>query len=200
MKKLLVLLALSALMASAAFAQADPDPDGISVYFDLEATQTCTVTTANFEQVFAYLMITNPSRGGVSGWEVNVTTTGGFTAPSWATEAGADLGGDASGAFQEFFVGIGPSPLALMGSVVHVATFSCYVFSPADVVEFFIEPYTTSSIPENPAPCYTDPIEVGIIVPLQVASGSYELPVAQVNACTVVETEARSWGGVKALF
>ncbi len=198
MKKLLVLLALSALMASAAFAQADPDPDGISVYFDLAGEQTCFDSIAPFELVNANLLITNPSRGGVSGWECNVTATG-FTAPGWTLVAGADLGGAAAGAFQEFFVGIGPGDLALMGAeTVLVATFEGYVMDPAGVCEFFVGPYTTPSVPG--APAYTDPIDVGIIVPLQVASGNYDLAVAQVNTCTVVETEAQSWGGVKALF
>ena len=59
-------------LASCAFAQIDPDPDGIGIYFDLEATQV-SATVEVGEAVTGYLIATNPSQeGGLAAWVATV--------------------------------------------------------------------------------------------------------------------------------
>jgi hypothetical protein len=55
-------------------AQIDPDPDGIGVYFDLEATQVVAMAEES-EFVTASLFATNISQqGGVVFWDANTPT------------------------------------------------------------------------------------------------------------------------------
>ncbi len=60
------------LVANASIAQVDPDPDGIGVYFDVEATLVST-TAVTGEYVQAYLIGTNLSQSGdIDYWEAMV--------------------------------------------------------------------------------------------------------------------------------
>jgi len=198
MKKLLAMLAV-ALLASGALAQVDPDPDGMGVYFDTAGTMFCTSTAAPFEQITAYLLITNPSAtSGGSGWEAWVTVEGGVVAPSWTLAAGLDV--DPSD--QGFQVGIGTGGLALpYGETVVVATYSAFVQVPDAVVNFYVEGVPGStSFPSSPG--YAAGNDAGDLRPLQVSSGTgMGLPVASVNGdCGVVANEDLTFSNVKALF
>lgn len=193
MKKLLVLLALSALMATAAFAQADTDPNGIGVYFDLEATQVCT-TAGAYQPVDAYLILTNLTAGGVGGFECSMDV-GGFAFGSWTLTAGTN--GDQLSA--GFYVGIGTGSNALTGDNVMVAHYNGVLPTPETIGTFTLSPYPIPSIPG--VMCYSNPLDAGDLIPLQVSVGSYELPAAMVNGpCGVVPSDPQSWGSVKALF
>ncbi len=99
MKKLNVLLSIFVLLLAAnAFAQLDPDLDGIGIYFDAEATLTCAYTSVPFESVTAYLCITNPTDAtGVSGWEATIVSAGPAVAPAWTLASGLDVDASADG-------------------------------------------------------------------------------------------------------
>jgi len=96
MKTLIIALTCLAI-ASTAFAQVDPDPDMIGVYFDLGATNNCLQISPHMP-FFAYVIITNPTGVQVGGVEFGynlVNTSGPGTLFRLATilPAGAvDLG------------------------------------------------------------------------------------------------------------
>ena len=77
MKKLIVLL-LTGLMATSAFAVIDPDNDMLGVYFDLNADSNCLDIGPSIP-FFVYVMITNPTAPQVRGLEFgySITNTGG---------------------------------------------------------------------------------------------------------------------------
>ncbi|HPF34120.1 MAG TPA: hypothetical protein P5571_02615 [Candidatus Krumholzibacteria bacterium] len=198
MKKLLAFMAV-ALLASGAMAQIDPDADGMGVYFDMGATEVCASTVAPFQQIVAYLCITNPSASaGVSGWEAYVTVTGGVVAGAWTLSAGLDVDPSAEG----FQVGIGTGGLALPAAPsVVLATYSAFVQAAGGEVAFYCEgvPGSTSF---DGTPGYAGGSDAGDLRACQVSSGTgLGLPVARVNGdCDIVANEDMTFSNVKALF
>jgi hypothetical protein len=193
MKKLLVTLAIVC-MAGTAFAQVDPDPNGIGVYFDMAGTQYCYEFLGG--PVSAYVVITNPTQdAGISGYECHVS----YVLPAGNYDTGWTLpaGGLNVSTAPDFVVGMG-SPLPYAPSVV-VATLGLLMFAPG-CMEFYVGPANTPSIPD--VPLYADGLDPGLLIPLQVSSGSSELPVAQLNCgdCIVIGTEDATFGGVKAMY
>jgi len=198
MKKLLAILAI-ALLASSAMATVDPDPDGIGVYFDLPGDIVCTTTAAPFANVVGFLLATNPSASaGISGWEAQIWTGGAApVAPAWTLAAGLDVDPSAEG----FQVGIGTGALALpWAPAVVLATWSGFVMSPADAIEFFVAgvPGSTSFAD---SPGYAAGDNAGDLRPFQVSSGTgLDLPVAGINICNVIANENLTFSNVKALY
>jgi len=69
MKKMIIALAVVAL-ATSAFAQIDPDANGIGFYFDDSAMENCATTVAPFSPINGYLIATNIDQtSGISGFE-----------------------------------------------------------------------------------------------------------------------------------
>jgi hypothetical protein len=202
MKKMLAVLAV-VLVASGAMAQIDPDPDGFGIYFDTDGLSYELATTASFQPVTAYLLLTRPSdTTGVSGWEctVDVVGPGALAVPvasSWVLSAGTDVDDTPEG----FQVGIGTGGAALpYGQTVVLATFSNFVFAPGMLVEFFISniPGTQSF---NDTPGYAAGSDETALIPAQVSSGyPYSNACAVINGAGVVADEPMSWSGVKNLF
>ena len=193
MKKLLVTLAIVCL-AGTAFAQVDPDPNGIGVFFDTEGTVYCHEFIGG--AVTAYVIITNPSQdAGIGGYEFHVTAAlpAGNYDTGWTLPAGA-LNVSAA---PDFVVGMG-SPLPYAPAVV-VAQWGLLMFA-AGCMEFYVGPADTPSMPG--VPLYADGLNPGLLVPLQVSSGSAELPVAQLNCgeCIVIGAEDATFGSVKAMY
>ncbi len=197
MKKLLAMLAI-ALLASSAMATVDPDPDGIGVYFDLDGDVVCTTTVAPFANVVAYLLATNPSAGGISGWEGQIWTAGAApVAPAWTLSAGLDVDPSADG----FQVGIGTGPLALPAApAVVLATWSGFIMNSTDMVEFFVSGVAGStSFPNSPG--YAAGDDAGDLREFQVSSGTgMDMPVAGINTCVVVANEDMTFTNVKSLY
>jgi len=199
MKKLTALTSiLVLLLAGVAFAQADSDPDGLGVYFDVDGLITCSTTTVPFQMVTAYLLITNLSDTfGVSGWETVIDVQGPAVAPAWTLTAGLDVDPSVNG----FQVGIGTGVLALPASpAVTLATWAGFIMSPVDVVSFVISNVPGSTSFAN-SPGYASGSNAGVLIPLQVSSGyPYGAPAAQINACDVIANEDLSFSNVKNLF
>ncbi len=191
-------------IASVAFAQIDPDPDGIGLYFDMEATEVCMATAAPFESITAYLLATNiTEESGISGWEMEVLVDGPLTADAWEL-----IGIQPLNVFTapRFAVGLGEHGLAnpIVDNVVHLATLTAYVLAPTDQVSFGIKPHCSSSW-NPPAPGYAAGNNAGNLVPFLVSGGGFdalENPVAQINTdeCSVVSNDDVSFGSVKALY
>ena len=72
-----ILVVFFIMLASGTFAQVDPDPNGIGIYFDQGATDVSVIVpqVGEFEYVSAYLILTNPTlEGPLNYWEAVVST------------------------------------------------------------------------------------------------------------------------------
>ena len=76
MKKLILLLMASLLLASTAFAVVDADPDMIGMYFDTTADTACLTGVAPYATIPAYIVLTNPTFEGLYGFEVGYELIG----------------------------------------------------------------------------------------------------------------------------
>ncbi len=198
MRKWIALACLVSLAISgSALAQVDPDPDGIGMYFDLEATQYCLDFSGG--QVFVYLLMTNCSQSsGISGWEAHVT----YTVPAGDFETGWVLptGSLNVSSAPDFVVGLGtPHPYE---SAILLATYGILVFN-TSTMDFYVGPCNTPSIPGVPVFAAGD--NPGLLLPMQQSSGSPDLPVAQINpdgGCPgqVTGSEQDTFGGVKSMY
>ena len=193
MKQLVALAALSLLvMNGQAPAQVDQDPDGIGIYFDTDATQYCLKYLGG--RIFAYLILTNCSEpSGIGGWACRMTVT----IPAGNYAYGWDLyGADNMSTPPDYVCGLGSAiPYA---PAMLLARQECWVHVP-DAMTFYIGPVSTPPIWGYPA--YAAGDDPGRIKPMYVASGSYDLPVAQLNGvCSVIATEQTSFGHVKSMY
>jgi len=201
MKKAILTLMMLAI-ATVAFAQIDPDENGIGLYFDEFGYEVCMTTAAPFTPITAYLLATNiTEESGISGFECEVTTDGLLTAPAWALNGVQPLNVFAAPLFA---VGLGENELAtpIINNVVLLATLTAYVLAPTDQVAFGVKNLDASSF-NPPAPGYAAGNNAGLLVPLQVSSGfPYSNAVAQINIdpCGVVANDDVSFGSVKALY
>jgi hypothetical protein len=173
-------------------AQVDQDTDGLGIYFDTDATQYCLEYVGGW--IFAYLILTNCSEPtGIAGWECRITSTippGNF-APGW------DLyGADNSSWPPNYECGLGwviPHAPAML-----LARQEFWINVP-DAMTFYVGPVDSPSIPGYPA--YAVGGDPGRIKPMYPVSGSYLLPVAQLNGvCVVIGTESTTFGHFKALY
>nr|MEE4269549.1 hypothetical protein [Candidatus Krumholzibacteria bacterium] len=76
MKKLLVLV-LTMVMATSAFAVIDSDPNSVGIYFDLTADTVQLGNVAPNSQVPVYFILTNPDFAELNGFELSYTVEGG---------------------------------------------------------------------------------------------------------------------------
>ena len=198
MKNLVTVACLCALLIACgtAFAQLDPDEDGIGVYFDPCACVNCVPMEAGPQQ--GYIVITHPTsqEAGVGGWEAQIWCEG----PAVIT---ATLYEGQSINFlnpPDYVVGLG-TPLynPFMYPAVVVATLEFLITDTSAPVNFYINGIYKHSLPER-VPCYLDGADYNIIIPLQQPTGGPDIPVATINGACAVPTETVSWGEVKSLY
>lgn len=196
MKKFALVIFLAALITGNAFAQLDPDADGIGVYFDPCACVNCLELEQG--EHLGYLVITHPtSPGGVLGWEAKVWAEG----PAFVTEW--ELLGDSinvASREHEFIVGLG-SPLYNPYSypAVVVAILHMLLVDTAEPVNFYIDGVYFASH-ESGQPAYLDGEDYSIIKPLQQSTGGPDYPVATINGECAVATESVTIDSIKALY
>jgi len=208
MKTLLVALTVLAL---ASVAQAGyPGSDAMALFLSSQSNSTedpdfILNTSTPFEEIELHLLIVDPSRQGVAGWEGIVEYTGSLTASSWTLTAGLDVdSANDTDNHERFQVGIGLAPLALEpndADNVVLATFSAFVLATTDEVEFFIKgvPGTTSFEPDTPG--YASPIDAGDLVASVNPVGDENLPVFAINTDPgIVSNEDMTFSNVKALY
>lgn len=202
LKNLIIVGIVITMLASAAIAQIDPDPDGIGLYADLAATQT-SISVAPFTEFEVYLVATNIS-------EEDIVI--------WGTEIGWDPGllyMDHSFPYGNidnhiFFFGTDEADMAIAGSDysilaygpnAHLLTISFLFFD--NIPHYlYLRPFWYGSGPDTQISYGSkqmhDAYEPNI--PLHPSSGSFDLPVFVVNGDAPVESESMSFGQVKRLY
>jgi hypothetical protein len=197
MKKLLALAAI-ALLAGSAFAQIDPDPDGMGVYFDMEGLVNCqeVAFTGGPQFVNAYLLLTNPSGAQVLAWEARVISDIASLSPgSWVLNGGLNVGTD-----PDFIVGMGSNAHLVTGPTVLLASRSVMFFMiTGEYAIFTVKGVPGSASFPDGTPGYQ--AVLGVMTPAQSPTGSFDAPQSFVNgSCSVVANEDMAWGSVKSLY
>ncbi len=198
MKKMLVLTAVAVLAFSGmAMAQLDPDPDGMSVYFDAEGMTYCMDVDSAFPYAgTAYVLVTNPSvsEPSVMGWEARIEVT------YEALSAGPMdlLGGTNAGSGDNYQVGNGAAPLPIVGNVCVLATYSFLFFGQTDPHIVFSLAGVPGSLTFPDGAGYA--AAVGFPTPCQPFPGIWG-ECAWINRCEcVIGNEDLTWGQVKSLY
>jgi len=198
MKTVMTIL-MVALLVGPATAQIDPDPDGMSVYFDTEGYDFCYETSGGYEEVTAYLLLTNPSAEFLYAWEAHVESdVDAWYSIHWepvCTSYGWDMDPD-------FVVGCSP-PVPLDGSTVILMTgLITFQGAPSEYAIFTVRgiPGSISFDPDHPGYAAGP----GILVPCNLIHDAPGDPVAWINrpddCLDFVANEASTWGTVKRLY
>ena len=207
MKKLVVLL-LASIVASSAFAVVDPDPNGIGIYFDLEAN-VLELDIAPSVPFNAYLILTNTTAPAVSAYEVgylNVVPAGSealvFRLASTIANGvvtGLDLGDSSDILAGDHIVGLAAPLVTSPATVLHAWQYM--VLAPTVSIEMYIGAASQSSIPGT-QPVVLDADSSTLFQAAQ-STGGADMPVAGVNTepgVIPVGVEEASFGSVKSLF
>jgi hypothetical protein len=196
MKKFALVLLATMLVASSAFAQLDPDDDGIGVYFDPCACVNCLTLDAGSYP--AYLVITHPtSPVGVYGWEAKLTVEG----PAYIVDMAFEgLAINVATRPDEYIVGLAEpiyNPYSFPAIVC--AIMDVLITDSAAPVNFYIDGVYFHSLPTR-VPAYLDGADLESIKELRQSTGGPTFPVATINGECAVAVESESWDGVKALY
>ena len=143
--------------------------DEIGIFTTSDGATVNTLSTTNpFEEISVYVMILDPSLDGVSGWEAHIEVIGDHVAPSWEY-AGGGLNVPAPPSFN---VGIGQGAYAVRApdtSAALIATFTCFVQTPANEIFMVVSPYPGSAtFPDDSGPGYVDPDDVNVVQALTI--------------------------------
>ena len=197
MRFLLALLIIIALAAPNAQAVVDPDPDGIGVYFDLNAdiTETVAMPSLPFD---AYVILTNPTSAEIYGisFSFNINVPPESEAFLFRLSYDVVFGCIAPHLdFHPFYGDVwcgGTEPIPGSPAVV-LLRWQFMLLAPVSA-EFYLG---QSNRPDPLPSAYQS--EAGW-VPMHVSSGDPALPVAMINGTGVVSTEATTFGRLKALY
>ncbi len=201
---LITLLILLALSAPQVLATADPDPDGIGVYFDLQADIWQNWIGANIP-FNAYVILTNPSGEEILGYE--------FAYQLLVTPGMENLIFGLGIVFPDFvpivppwpiydiFAGevvIGPfAPAPMPGNpAVVLATWQFMLLTPNIWAEFYLGPTSGDGVTDGRL-AYDS--EAGW-VSMNNSTGNPEIPVATVNLEAPIPITETTYGSLKALY
>ena len=170
--------------------------DEVGIYFDQEGITTSMQTTQMWQYVEAWLILKNISSE--SGFQ-SIAMLGSIEGPAeyfcWISLIGEQL----TWCYPEWV--LQASPPVPQSDIIPVVLMWFFVPEPTDVVRLYV-------LPPWPWPPYFDGEDAvyqandgtpGTFILLYPSSGSYDLPVAAVNA-EVVTYEGVTWGSVKALY
>ena len=196
MKKIALVIMLTSLLAGNAFAQLDPDDDGIGVYFDPCACVNC--LTLDQGEHLGYVVVTHPtSPTGVGGWEAKIWPEGPAYVTEWELLGNAINVGTRE---HEFIVGVSdPLYNPFSYPAVVVAIMHLLIVDTSEPVNFYIDGVYFHSLPDR-QPAYLDGEDYDIIKKLQQSTGGADFPVATINGECAVATESVTFDGVKALY
>ena len=200
MKKMFLLASILTIalgLGGNAFAQLDPDDDGIGVYFDPSAAgSNCVFLAPGSYRCFVVVTHPTAQRAGVGGWEAKIWPEG----PAIVTNTTFEGNSLNFLSPPEYLVGIQvPLYNPYMYPAVVVAYFDYVLLDDAEPVYWYIDAIYRHSLPE-PVPAYLDGDDYNIIIPLQQPTGGPTIPVASINGECAVPADDVSWGEVKTLF
>jgi hypothetical protein len=178
---------------STVFAQPDPDPDGIGIYFDEGATQISRTAEIG-EDVTAYLIVTNPSlTGGIAMWGALVVASP-YALVHGSTTLGDNIAMNMPGNPSYSFFVYCDTPLPQLVNFLVLATLT---ITPID--DAAIDLFINEGSPDLPMYRLEDPYQGDnhFWYPI---SGSVDLPVARINGDAPVNSETATWSAVKATF
>ena len=176
------------LPASGTWAQVDPDPDGIGIYFDQEATIVA-ITAGTGDFVQAYLVGTNLSQiGDIDYWESHV-----------CPDQGASVSGTPYGSYNYAMnmpgdpcwscVALSPDPPVPAQEITLLAGLEIQILDGSAPIGLFVggeDRYRIHGSPDEHA--------------MYPSSGSPDLPVAMINGDAPVPVEMGTWGAVKSVY
>lgn len=157
-------------------------------------------TGAEGEIVTLYFELSNPSLGGVTGWEACVAIDGELINPVWTIHGTAPMPTpepDEDGCFQ---VGISPLwPVEPRASgLIRLATLTAAVPTSQTRVELRIHGVPGSTtFPGTPGYAGPDP---GMLAPLSVRSAGEDGPALVINGEAPVRTEELGWSHLKSMY
>jgi hypothetical protein len=199
MKKLLVLV-LTMVMATSAFAVIDDDPNSVGIYFDLNADTVRLGNVGPNSQVPVYFILTNPEIEELNGFELSYSVEGGsYFALSHVFEnpQALNIGDPTAGVF---IVGYGIPTIPTEATLLMTATI---LYLGGENLEFTLSGTTPSSM--------GNPLLPGILGANSVIYfGGDSTDIGNVNAVMgmgpldglpdVVATEPASFDSVKSLY
>jgi len=179
-------------------AQIDPDPDGIGVYFDLEATQVVAMAEEG-EFVTAYLFATNISQpGGVVFWEASIEPNITVPPDDPAAWAGYIYGAPVDSYNYAMNVPGDPSwhCIAMPQPPLPVAPLTLLAYLSIHILDgsYPIALYVTYD------PLYSVVGTDGPYHDLFHSSGAEDLPVAVINGQGPIAAQAATWSQLKSLY
>lgn len=185
LRTILLLTILSVPLASA---QVDPDPDGIGIYFDLEASVVAATATTG-EVVQAFLIGTNLSQAGnIDYWETRLCPGPGaaiYGSPRGSFNYATNMPGDPCWSCVALY-----SEPPLPAQVVTIlADLEIEILDGTASIDLFVlgeDRYRMDGAATE--------------FPLYPSSGSAEMPVAVINGDVPVDVEEGAWGQVKAMY
>lgn len=197
---LLILLALTVPQASAV---ADPDPDGIGVYFDMSA-DILQIMMEPGVPFFAHVILTNPSAGDLLAYEFSYRIEVPLGLESMFVRLGLlfpdFVPGDITLPFYDIFddeIALGPFPSAhIPGSpAVLLLTWQFLLLVPMDA-SFYLGP-TSGENGSTGQMAYET--ETGFVT-MNPSTGNPEFPVATINGDWVIPVTETTFGSLKALY
>ena len=197
MRFLPAFLIITALAAPNAHAVVDPDPDGIGVYFDLNADITETMASPSLP-FWTYVILTNPTRAEIYSisFSFNIVVPPGTENSIMRVSQVVDFICIEPAVFHPLYGDVvcgGDVPIPGSPAVVLLS----WMFMLTDTIP--VDFYLGQSNMPDPAQQLAYESESGW-VPMHVSSGDPALPVAMINGTGVVSAEATTFGRLKALY
>ena len=192
-------IAMMILTAGIVTAQIDPDPDGMSVYFDTEGLSFCHETGGASEEVTAYFLLTHPSWDLIMAWEAHVKTdVVALYLDNWFVVNGQYY----PDPYEDFVIGCIPNLQVEGTSVVLMHRTIHFQGDSAEHAIFTVRGVEGSTSFSWGHPGYAP--APGVPVPCNLIHDSPGDPVAWINhpdACAEVIANADlTWGAVKRLY
>jgi hypothetical protein len=182
------ILALLLTVGSSAWAQLDPDPDGLGVYFD-QAANLVTTTAESGQNVTAYLIGTHLSLPGDLGyWQARLCPWGPAEIhgnPVNSYNYNMNMPGDPCWSCYAMAM----DPAVPAQDITILAELQIMLWEGGDPVLIFIQDEAAYGI-------FGSGEETGF----RPSSGSWDLPVATINGPAPVAAVSRTWDSLKTLY
>ncbi|MBU8870786.1 MAG: hypothetical protein KOO60_07980 [Gemmatimonadales bacterium] len=197
MKKLVVLILASLMVASVASAVVDPDVNSMGIYFDVNA-DVFEMPAGPYVEIPAYVILANPDVSGVWGYEFGFTAVGNYIAPSIELNGTGPI--DVGGGLGNHIVGLA-APIATTQATI-LATIKLLPMDVAPIYYTLTGADPNSMFESNTPNIVAPPGDV--LVGCGVSAWDVELEepgiCAMVNDTGVIATDEASWDSVKSLY